>query len=82
MLSFVNMVSARRERPMDEIKKLVTEYEVKNGVTQEAIAEHLGITRVSFSRKLNGHVSFTTPEAFRLADLVGFDVNLLRAYGC
>lgn len=65
---------------MDEIKKLVKSYEIENGVTQEAVAKALEITRTSLSRKLNGHVAFTTNEAFKLADLVGFDVNLFRAY--
>lgn len=63
---------------METIKKLCREYARDNGVTLEAIADKLEISRVALSQKLNGRTPFKLHEAFALADLIGFDVNLFR----
>lgn len=63
---------------METIKQLCKEYARDNGVTLEVIADKLDISRVALSQKLNGRTPFKLHEAFALADLVGFDVNLFR----
>lgn len=63
---------------MDAIKKLVNEYINARGITLEALAGMIGISRVSLWKKLSGRSPFLVNEAFALADVVGFDVNLFR----
>lgn len=63
---------------MDTIKKLVNEHITARGITLEALAREIGISRVSLWKKLNGRSPFLVNEAFALADTVGFDVNLFR----
>lgn len=63
---------------MDAIKKLVNEYINAQGITLEALAGKIGISRVSLWKKLSGRSPFLVNEAFALADVVGFDVNLFR----
>lgn len=64
---------------MDAIKKLVNEYINAQGITLEALAGKIGISRVSLWKKLSGRSPFLVNEAFALADVVGFDVNLFRS---
>ena len=63
---------------MDAIRKLVNEYINARGITLEALAGMIGISRVSLWKKLSGRSPFLVNEAFALADVVGFDVNLFR----
>lgn len=63
---------------MDTIKKLVNEHITARGITLEALAREIGISRVSLWKKLSGRSPFLVNEAFVLADVVGFDVNLFR----
>ena len=67
--------------PTIDLEKLgtrVAEHSRDLNTTLGAIAGKLGITRVSLWNKLCGKTRFYADEAFALADVVGFDVNLFR----
>lgn len=46
---------------------------VRKRISQNAAADHLGISKSSMSRRLNGEYDFTVGELYRLADLFGID---------
>ncbi|CAN5142826.1 hypothetical protein BH11ACT6_BH11ACT6_34480 [soil metagenome] len=49
-------------------------------IAQQEVADHLGISQSSMSRRLSGAQPFTTDEIYRLADLFSIDAGgLLNA---
>ena len=60
--------------------QLVADYVKANGMTFDAIAKKLGITRVSLWQKLNGKREFKLSEAYALADILGVSVDEFRKY--
>ena len=51
----------------------------KQQITFQNLADAIGVSRETLSRKMNGKSEFTIPEAFRIADLFfpGLDVRYL-----
>ena len=49
-----------------ELKKKI----IDSGLKSNYIADVVGISRVSFSRKLNGHIPFKASEAYVLCDIL------------
>lgn len=53
----------------------VTLWRKKNGVSQEKLAEMMGMAPNTLMWKLRGERDFTLPEARKLADLVGVTLD-------
>lgn len=50
-------------------------YRALKNVTQDDMAEHLGLSVLSYNRKENGKVEFTLNEAKRMADYFGVTID-------
>lgn len=50
------------------MKWKLREHMDRNNDTMEGLAEHLGITYQTLSKKMNGHVDFTLTELRRIKD--------------
>lgn len=55
-----------------DLKRLKAE-RVAKGLSQEDIANALGITRTWYSRKENGHVSLSIEEFAKIIEVLGYD---------
>lgn len=47
---------------------------VRKGLTQNYMAEQLGISVHTYQKKESGKVPFTEKQKFRLANVLGFDI--------
>ena len=48
---------------------------------RDVIAEKVGMSTTSLSRKLNGHTDFTVSEMWKIADALGMDIyDMVRAF--
>lgn len=52
---------------MNKLKGIMRE----NGVTQQELADKLGISVQSFNSKINGRTAFTVPEAMNIIEFLG-----------
>lgn len=50
--------------------RLLKSFIVKNGLTQKQVAENIGISKQSFSAKINNKVNFKVDEAVSIALLL------------
>lgn len=59
---------------MEGLTTAIRERVADHGLTQASTARALGISRQTFSRKLNGHADFSVSELTRLAEILGTTV--------
>lgn len=59
---------------MNNIKKILKAHMALEGVTQEDMANLLGIKRQTFNTKINGHIAFSDKEKILIAELFKTDV--------
>lgn len=52
-------------------------YRTKLGLSQQALADQIGVSRVSINRWENGHVNPTTTGCLKLADYFGLPIDTL-----
>ena len=68
-----------KQSNLEQVRAAIHEHVKTNNLTLESFARDvLGVTAVSLHNKLTGRTRFYADEAFALADVVGFDVNLFR----
>ncbi len=61
------------------LQKMVDDYAKARGVTRDAIADKLGISRSSFFNKMRGSYEFSLSEAFELSRMLGITLDELHA---
>lgn len=52
-------------------------YRTKHGLSQQALADNIGVSRVSINRWENGHVNPTTTGFLRLAEYFNLPIDTL-----
>lgn len=52
-------------------------HRTKLGISQQALADHIGVSRVSINRWENGHVNPTANGVIKLADYFGLPIDTL-----
>ncbi len=52
----------------------------ETGLTQKAVAEHIGLTESHFSRKLSGEFAFKQSEIQRICNLLNISADEIGAY--
>ena len=55
----------------------VAVYLKRTGMSQEELAQRIGMTDNTLRRRLNGRNDFTLPEAVRLSELLGVSLDQL-----
>ncbi|MCI1525692.1 MAG: DUF739 family protein [Limosilactobacillus mucosae] len=58
------------------LKKRMNDYRY----SVQSLAESIGITRVSLSKKLNNHLPFTQDEIFKISKLLDINYNQIAHY--
>lgn len=58
------------------LKKRMNDYRY----SVQSLAESIGITRVSLSKKLNNHLYFTQEEIFKIAELLDINYDQIAHY--
>ena len=53
---------------------------IERGFTMKTLAEHIGITSVSMSAKLNGRSSFTSKEIESICDVLNIKKSDIASY--
>lgn len=61
------------------LQKMIDDYAKARGVTKDAIADKLGISRSSFFNKMRGSYEFSLSEAFALSRMLGITLDELHA---
>lgn len=60
------------------LSEKVNEYAEKNGVTRDALADRLGMSRSSFFNKVRGSYEFNLSEAYALSRILGISLDELH----
>lgn len=60
------------------LQKMTDDYAKARGVTKDAIADKLGISRSSFFNKMRGSYEFSLSEAFELSRMLGITLDELH----
>lgn len=59
----------------EQIGRLVSDAIKRGNTTNKAVAEKVGMSLGAFSRKINGHGSFTFPEVLSVSRILGVPVD-------
>lgn len=60
--------------------KKLRELMIERGLTHEAVSDKLGITKTTFSRKINGQQPFKTVEIYKLVAFLKIPKNDIYDY--
>lgn len=60
------------------LSEKVNEYAEMNGVTRDALADSLGMSRSSFFNKVRGSYEFSLSEAYALSRILGVSLDELH----
>lgn len=59
------------------LNEVINRYVEEKGVSKDALANSLGISRSSFFNKVNGRNEFSLSEAFKVSRMLGISIDQL-----